>query len=434
MNYYNENKQLPYKSIGLRSAAMFTGAVAIINLLCFLIGLPVWAGFVISLALAVLSGYFISFWLLKRIADQSEKDLHQLASYIKRAVSGDLQEDEIQLSGDGVLKDMFQSFQQISVQYKELSDQVDKHIDHLLETGDTVKMSADMGYYVSDMIKESTLGVSAESEQQAEMIRISSRTLEDVTNAIQHIAESADEAATAANESSSKTADGQHAIRSAMERMDSISETVGSLVKKINNLRESSKEIRSFITIITEIAEQTHLLALNAAIEASRVGDEGKGFSVIAGEVRKLAEQSAESAKQVARVISVIQIETEETVASSEQVAREVAGGLKAVNDAGNSFEFIQLSIGEVAGQMQDVSSAVEEIAASSEQLTDGMRKTEDIADKTLKEMKNVTQAVEEHHSTMKQIMDASELLSNLSSELRSVMERFNDLRDDHPA
>lgn len=101
--------------------------------------------------------------------------------------------------------------------------------------------------------------------------------------------------------------------------------------------------------MIREIAEQTHLLSLNAAIEAARFGDEGRGFSVIASEIRNLAEQSSNSAKQVTKVVSAILKETAQAVDSTKLVAEQVGNGLKVVNQAGDSFEFIKLSIGEVA-------------------------------------------------------------------------------------
>ncbi|MED5018396.1 methyl-accepting chemotaxis protein [Paenibacillus chibensis] len=401
-----------YKKMGLQGAGLFSGAVLVINIVCFLLGLPVYAGLIISLVLTVPAGYGIAMWLLRsaRSNQGASNEAALNALHVYNENSGRL------------------SAPQDMQHNQELSEQVSTHISKIASTIEEVKGSAEMGFYVSDMIKEATLGVTADSNEQTEMIRISSSTVSDVVGAIRHISGSADEAAEAANESSDKATKGQESILQAIERMEEANTTVHSLVNIMSRLDESSRKVVSFVSIIREIAEQTHLLALNAAIEAARFGDEGRGFSVIASEVRSLAEQSSQSAKQVTQVVSDILKETVQAVSSTKEVAGQVDEGLRVVNEAGDSFEFIKLSIGEVAGQMQEVSSSVEEIAAGAEQLVVAMQKTEQIAVKTTSEMNNVTQAVEEHHAIMQQISGATETLNGLSDELGVILNQYREI------
>lgn len=404
-----------YREIGLQGAGLFTGAVVIINVACFLLGLPAVFGLIVSLVLAAPAGYGVAIWLLRKAELQG-----------KAGLEPDLTIPHNSRSDSG--KD---HFQQEMLEYKDLSDQVSSRISQIASTIGEVKGSAEMGFYVSDMIKEATLGVTADSNEQTEMIRTSSNTVADVVGAIRHISGSADEAAVAANESSLKATKGQESILMAIGRMDEANTTVHSLVETMTRLDESSRKVVSFVSMIREIAEQTHLLALNAAIEAARFGEEGRGFSVIASEVRSLAEQSSQSAKQVTQVVSDILKETVQAVNATKIVAGQVDDGLRVVNEAGDSFEFIKISIGEVAGQMQEVSSSVEEIAAGAEQLVVAMQKTERIAVKTTSEMNNVTQAVEEHHAIMQQISSAAEMLNGFSDELGLVLNQYRDILHD---
>jgi len=416
MKVENPDMQKQYRKMGLAGAGCFAGAVVIINLICLLAGFPGWIGLIVSLVLTVPIGYLIAVWLLRSAG----------AGRIRgEAVNGSLTISE---RHSKTSKDHLHN---IGLQYRELSEEVNNHISQMAGTIEEVKASAEMGFYVSDMIKEATLGVSGDASQQTDMIRTSSNTVGDVVNAIRHIAGSADEVAAAAGESSEKSAEGQESILAAIRQMDEANTTVHTLVEMMNRLDESSREVVSFVAMIREIAEQTHLLSLNAAIEAARFGDEGRGFSVIASEIRNLAEQSSNSAKQVTQVVSVILKETAQAVASTKLVAEQVGDGLKVVNQAGDSFEFIKLSIGEVAGQIQEVSSAVEEIAAGAEQLVVAMEKTEEISVKTMSEMNNVTQAVEEHHSIMEQISTATETLNGYSKELDQAIKKYRELLGD---
>lgn len=408
------NIHMQYRKMGLQGAGLFSGAVVIINLVCFLLGVPALVGLIISLVLTVPISYGVAMWLLRTAGNQAKPNQAP-------GVEASVEDFRIYHSGTDI-----ESFQN-----KELSDQVSAQISKIADTIEQVKSNAEMGFYVSDMIKEATRGVTVDSNEQTDMIRTSSNTVSDVVGAIRHISGSADEAAEAANESSVKATKGQDSILTAIERMDEANTTVHTLVDIMSRLDKSSREVVSFVSMIREIAEQTHLLALNAAIEAARFGDEGRGFSVIASEVRNLAEQSSQSAKQVTQVVSVILKETAQAVNSTKVVAGQVDEGLRVVNEAGESFEFIKLSIGEVAGQMQEVSSSVEEIAAGAEQLVIAMQKTEQIAVKTTSEMNNITQAVEEHHAIMQQISSATESLNDFSDELGLVINQYRELLHD---
>ena len=137
--------------------------------------------------------------------------------------------------------------------------------------------------------------------------------------------------------------------------MESINNNVDTLALVVEGLGKRSFEIGAITEVITAIADQTNLLSLNAAIEAARAGEHGRGFAVVSDEVRKLAEQSAQSAQQISQLITLIQEETKKAVKSMEKVSTEVEQGTSAVNEAGKSFNQIQATVNDVTLQVEEV-------------------------------------------------------------------------------
>jgi methyl-accepting chemotaxis protein len=187
--------------------------------------------------------------------------------------------------------------------------------------------------------------------------------------------------------------------------MDSINTTVNGLSAAIEGLGHRSDEIGQIIDSITAIASQTNLLALNAAIEAARAGDQGRGFAVVADEVRKLAEESAQSAKQIAGLISAIQAETTQAVKSMESATNEVQDGLQVVHTAGDSFSQLTSAISDVTSQIQEVSDTISESAAANTE--------------------NVSAASEEQMAAMEEIASSAESLSKMAADLQRLTQKF---------
>ena len=157
--------------------------------------------------------------------------------------------------------------------------------------------------------------------------------------------------------------EGNQAIQAAVLQMNAIHDSIRELSGVVEGLGNHSQAIGQIIEVITGIANQTNLLALNAAIEAARAGEHGRGFAVVADEVRKLAEQSSRSAEQISQLINTIQSDTKHAMNSMEAGTREVQQGILVVHEAGETFGQIQMSIGTVSDQVHDVSAAAQEAA-----------------------------------------------------------------------
>jgi twitching motility protein PilJ len=167
---------------------------------------------------------------------------------------------------------------------------------------------------------------------------------------------------------------GGSAVTETIKGMQRIRATVQSTGKKIKGLGERSLEIGAIIEVINEIATQTNLLALNAAIEAARAGEQGRGFAVVADEVRKLAERAARATKDITGLIKGIQVETSEAVTVMEEGTREVEEGTKLADQAGAALREIELIVKQTATLMTDITRA----AADQVQSTSSVVRTMD--------------------------------------------------------
>ncbi|MDN5293051.1 MAG: methyl-accepting chemotaxis protein [Eubacteriales bacterium] len=203
-------------------------------------------------------------------------------------------------------------------------------------------------------------------EEQATEASTTNQVIKQMGHAIDEVANRAQEVANYTTQTAEAAGRGQEAIGEIVAEMERIKDSVFTTARSIQELGEQSKQIGQIIQVIDDIAEQTNLLALNAAIEAARAGEHGKGFAVVADEVRKLAERSSKATKEIAGLISAIQQGTENAVRAMEENTKEVEKGSLLAREAGEALRGIIQMIEQAADQIGGISAAVEEMAASS--------------------------------------------------------------------
>lgn len=218
---------------------------------------------------------------------------------------------------------------------------------------------------------------------------------------------------------------GNDAITKAITHLDSVSESVRGATQSILHLNERSKEIESIITTITGIAEQTNLLALNAAIEAARAGEEGKGFSVVASEVRKLAEQSNHSAVRIKSLIEEIQSETKLTVQLMENNLKLVEEQGNLIQDGGGSLLVIVKNVEETEIAVKEVEQSLHVMRNSSTKVLEAVTEISTIIEETASMSEDVSAVAQEQSATVIEISQSTENLTKMSKNLESQVERF---------
>lgn len=256
--------------------------------------------------------------------------------------------------------------------------------------------------------------------------------LQEAEDAIRHMAETievvdrdAQRMATGSEQTAVAAQEGGMAVEQAIRQMQTVERVVAHSAAVIEKLGERSGEISHIIEAIGSIASQTNLLALNAAIEAARAGEHGRGFAVVAEEVRKLAEQSQQSAKQIETIIGTIHADTKAAVQTMQEGNREVQRGTEVVNSAGTAFATIMQLIDEVSKQIQTVAQSIQSVAVGSQQILQAVDKVQAVSRSTAGEAQTVSAATEEQTAALSDMAHASQQLADMAGKLEAAVNGF---------
>jgi methyl-accepting chemotaxis protein len=192
---------------------------------------------------------------------------------------------------------------------------------------------------------------------------------------IDHVTEFASEADQVSRESGATSETGGRVIRRAADEMGLISETVNASAGALQELDATADEITTIVGVIRDIADQTNLLALNAAIEAARAGEQGRGFAVVADEVRKLAERTAQSTSQIAGMISKVQASSRHAVAQMQESVDQVSKGVELAREAEQSIGLIQQNSSKVAEAVNEISLAIREQGVAAREIAQNVER-----------------------------------------------------------
>jgi twitching motility protein PilJ len=213
------------------------------------------------------------------------------------------------------------------------------------------------------------------AEQQAKQIGETTTAVTQMSNSIVQVSQNAAESARVANQSLDTARRGGDSVRGAIAGMNAIRDQIQETSKRIKRLGESSQEIGEIVDLISDITEQTNILALNAAIQAAAAGDAGRGFSVVAEEVQRLAERSAKATRRIGAIVKTIQSDTQDAVNAMESSTQGVVEGTVRSDAAGSSLAEIESVSDQLAGLIQNISQATQAQASTAERIANNMQR-----------------------------------------------------------
>jgi len=247
-------------------------------------------------------------------------------------------------------------------------------------------------------------------EQSAQTSEVAS-AVEEMTRTILETTKNTSVAAEASKAAGDNAIDGGKAVSETIDGMNRISQVVQKSADTVLTLGQNSDKIGEIVQVINDIADQTNLLALNAAIEAARAGEQGRGFAVVADEVRKLAERTTNATKEIAAMIKAIQKDTSEAVSSIKEGTSEVEKGKEKANKAGDVLKKIVEGAKKVSDIVIQVAAASEEQASAAEEIG--------------KNIESINNVINESATGIQQIARAAEDLNRLTNDLQNLVSQF---------
>lgn len=379
--------------------------------------------FNINLSIIVISiivGVVFMLLMIKSIVNPINRLKH---SAIKIS-EGDLTEF-IEIHSKDEIGQLGEAFVSMKVNLKKLIRNVDRSVQHVQASAHGLSAHAEQNIASSEQVAQAMQQVAISAESQTTGSDQNAISIEEIAQGIVEVADSAMQVTDLSSNAIVQAEEGGQSVERTVNQMNSINESVAQSDKMIKSLYDRSKEIGSILEIISAISDQTNLLALNAAIEAARAGEHGKGFAVVADEVRKLAEQSHQSAEQISSLITGIQQDTAKSVETMVKASSDVQEGILLSEDTSKKFASITESLRNIAPKMEGISASAQEISAVVEEVSATAIELTDHAKLNAAASEEVAASTEQTLSSMQEMTASAKALLDMADELQSYVNRF---------
>lgn len=346
-----------------------------------------------TIVLGLLFGLGFAVWIIRSITGP----VNQLKSVMMQIQESNDLTKRVPVSGNDEVGQMAAAFNRLIESFQKIINQVLGNVSDVSGAAAQLTASANQ--------------VAASSNQQSEAASSMAAAVEEMTVSIDQVADHAREAQSISSQAGEISTQGGEVIHNASDEMRKIAESVNESSGIVRALGEESNQISAIVNVIKDIADQTNLLALNAAIEAARAGEQGRGFAVVADEVRKLSERTAKSTQEIAVMIGKIQSGTQQAVSSMEVGASRVSDGVALANKAGESINQIKSGAQQVVQAVNDISMAIREQSVASNEIA--------------KNVETIAQMSEENSTATQQTASTAKHLEALAIELKEAVGRF---------
>ncbi|MGE7932912.1 methyl-accepting chemotaxis protein [Viridibacillus arvi] len=351
--------------------------------------------------------------------------VRKLNEGVKLIAKGDLSQPEIIIRTKDELRELADSFNEMKQNLRHLILATNNSAEHLSTSAAELSASTEEVSQTSENVSTSIETTSLNASMSSAAAKESVIAMDETASGVQRITESTQTLHTTAIDTLSIAEEGQNKLIDAKEQMQNIYDATVLVTELTKQLGLQTAEIENITKVITGITEQTNLLALNAAIEAARAGEHGKGFAVVADEVRKLAEESKLSANKIVNLTATIQRDTKNVETGVSQGLKTVEEGVKIIEQADVSFHSITGAVRSMTSQIEDISAASEEISASAEEVAASISEIANHSDGTSVQIEAVSSSIEEQVASMQEVHSIAQDLNAKSVSLQKEIQQF---------
>lgn len=376
-------------------------------------------GGITLLSMALLVGFAI--WISKKMSGPIEA----AALGVREVADGNLTIQALRVDSEDEIGELSRDFNEMLQSLQVIVKEVTKTSEMVAASSEELTASSQQSAEASQQVAGSINNVAEGSNRQAELVTGAVQLTETMQKALAESGRAMEHVSGLSAKTQQEANAGGQAIARVVSQMEEISKDVQVSSKMVKGLEAKSGEIEKIVQTIVGIAGQTNLLALNAAIEAARAGEQGRGFAVVADEVRKLAEQSAASAEEIAALLGGIRTETEKAVAGMDAGSASVERGRETVEEAGVRFRQILSLVDSLSGSVRQLVEAGNAVERDAGQVSTRVHEVLKVSDEIAEEAENVSAATEEQSASMEEIAAASRALANMAENLQHLLARF---------
>lgn len=376
---------------------------------------------IISMILAF--GVSLVFGIL--LSNKISKQIVSIADDAEEIAKGNLKIGKFESSSKDEIGQLGRAFRTMTDNLIQLVQQVSLSSEQVAASSQQLSAGAEESAQASQQVAAAIMEVSVGTEKQRNAVNETSAVVQQISAGIQQISGNAKTAVKTTEKTALSAVDGSQAIDKTIQQMINIEKTVTGSANVVMSLGERSREIGQIVDTISGIAAQTNLLALNAAIEAARAGEQGRGFAVVADEVRKLAEQSQEASKQIELLINEIQQDTQNAVISMNEGTHQVKLGTEVAETAGQAFNEITTLVNQVSFQVREISDEIQQMALGSQRIVSSVAEIYETSRDITGQTQTVSAATEEQTASVEEIASSSQVLATMADELQQSLLKF---------